>query len=486
MSLKELLSKRKAELVTLAKKFRLRGVFQLSKEALARRIATATEKEKATAAGTPRKRARGMRSISRRRSKREGLPSSGSAILAGGASAAAGKTVAVSAARAARRGQGSSAALAQSVPATAAGAKREATQAAASVLVHRFELPDVGKQQLPAEDLGELPESYGTGRLFLTARDPYWLYTYWDYSRQQMHDFRRQARDGTVYLRVCDVTGLDFNGHNAPVAQEVGLDPNARDWYIHVGRAGRQYVAQLGFYEPGGRFRVVSTSRVASTPADQLSADTTARFVTIPIEIPFSQLVELVRQFLREGGQLADVLARLQEEGYPLPFPVGQEGRWTKEQQEAMLRALGSDLLQRIQSGSFEVSEWLRRRLLQEMGSAAISSLFSPFGASWGRPRGFWLKVNAELIIHGATERDARVTIGGKAVRLRPDGTFSFQMAFPDGAYALPVEAVSADGSERRAVTLEFRRGSRDRRGEVGEVTVGAAIRSPAELTQVH
>ena len=26
----------------------------------------------------------------------------------------------------------------------------------------------------------ELPEAYGTRRLFLTARDPHWLYAYWD------------------------------------------------------------------------------------------------------------------------------------------------------------------------------------------------------------------------------------------------------------------------------------------------------------------
>ena len=35
---------------------------------------------------------------------------------------------------------------------------------------------------------GELPESYGTKKLFLTARDPHWLYAHWDLTREQQND----------------------------------------------------------------------------------------------------------------------------------------------------------------------------------------------------------------------------------------------------------------------------------------------------------
>jgi hypothetical protein len=56
----------------------------------------------------------------------------------------------------------------------------------------------------------------------------------------------------------------------------------------------------------------------------------------------------------------------------------------------------------------------------------------SPFS---GMERGkfFWFNVNAELIIYGANELDAKVTIGGRAIKLRPDGSFSFRFVLSDG-----------------------------------------------------
>ncbi|NBR71795.1 MAG: DUF4912 domain-containing protein, partial [Proteobacteria bacterium] len=54
----------------------------------------------------------------------------------------------------------------------------------------------------PFEFLGDLPESYGTRRLFLTARDPHTLFAYWDFSRQQIQEAEKEASDGRVYLRI--------------------------------------------------------------------------------------------------------------------------------------------------------------------------------------------------------------------------------------------------------------------------------------------
>ncbi len=82
--------------------------------------------------------------------------------------------------------------------------------------------------------------------------------------------------------------------------------------------------------------------------------------------------------------------------------------------------------------------------------------------------RSFWFRINAEVILHGSTEPDARVTIAGRPVALRPDGSFSFRFAFPDGDYGLPVSATSADGVERRQATVRFQRGT-VLDGEVGE-----------------
>ncbi|WOB45926.1 DUF4912 domain-containing protein [Thermoleptolyngbya oregonensis NK1-22] len=80
------------------------------------------------------------------------------------------------------------------------------------------------------------------------------------------------------------------------------------------------------------------------------------------------------------------------------------------------------------------------------------------------RARKFWLVADAELIIYGATEPDASVTIAGRPVTLNPDGTFRFQMSFQDGMLDFPILAVAADGVQTRAVHMRFNRETPERR----------------------
>ena len=75
--------------------------------------------------------------------------------------------------------------------------------------------------------------------------------------------------------------------------------------------------------------------------------------------------------------------------------------------------------------------------------------------------------MNAELIVYGATERDATVTIGGRRIKLRADGSFSYRFALPDGRYEMPIVAISADETDGRAAEMKFSRGT-EYRGHVG------------------
>ena len=81
--------------------------------------------------------------------------------------------------------------------------------------------------------------------------------------------------------------------------------------------------------------------------------------------------------------------------------------------------------------------------------------------------KGFWFNINAELILYGATEPDARVTIGGRDIKLRKDGSFSYRFALPDGQYELAVVVVSPDETDGRATELKFSRQT-EYRGQVG------------------
>ncbi|MFM7100080.1 MAG: hypothetical protein ACKO3N_02805 [Verrucomicrobiota bacterium] len=93
-------------------------------------------------------------------------------------------------------------------------------------------------------------------------------------------------------------------------------------------------------------------------------------------------------------------------------------------------------------------------------------------------PPDFWFEVHAEVILHGRTARDASVTIGGRPVRLREDGSFSFRLALPDGDFELPVVAVNAAGTDRRGAAVRLSRGTAWQ-GKVGVLAQDPALRPP-------
>lgn len=90
-----------------------------------------------------------------------------------------------------------------------------------------------------------------------------------------------------------------------------------------------------------------------------------------------------------------------------------------------------------------------------------------------GAARRFWFNINAELIVYGATEPDATVTVDGQPVALRPDGSFTLRFALPDGEYALEAVATAADEAEQRLARLKFARRT-EYRGEVGQHPSGS------------
>ena len=149
------------------------------------------------------------------------------------------------------------------------------------------------------------------------------------------------------------------------------------------------------------------------------------------------------------------------------------------------------DSVRRVWMGSLEITELIRRQFLHELSSqtaaqlgemgswsGAVSSFSSPFGAGMERKKGFWFNVNAELIIYGATEPDATVTIGGRQIKLRADGSFSYRFILPDGRYDLPAVATSSDGTDSRAAALKFSR-STEYRGEVQQHPQDPALKPP-------
>jgi hypothetical protein len=341
----------------------------------------------------------------------------------------------------------------------------------------KFELgPEPVAQTFGAAE-GELPEAYGTKKLFLTARDPHWLYANWDLTQEQLSKLNIRSADGHLVLRIYANT---VEGH--PL-YEIHVHPESRHWFAHVERAGSSYAAELGFYSSVGRWTKVAVSATTVTPPDAVSAEEEFDLATIPFEFPFARLIELVKAAVRENYPLAQAIEELRRRGHPeLPRIAGNGTHWTAQQETALGKIVTIDPMRRVWMGSMEITELIRRRLAQEISSMGISSFgVSSFSSPLGgaeRKKGFWFNVNAELIIYGATEPDAKVTLGGHEIKLRPDGSFSYRFSLPDGKYDLPAVAVSADGTDRRAAELKFSRETQYH-GDVGKHPQDPSLRPP-------
>jgi hypothetical protein len=338
------------------------------------------------------------------------------------------------------------------------------------------------------ENLGELPASYFQDTLFLVARDPRWLFSYWDFDwvKYAPGTFRGGVKQ--FFLKITTTSGAD--------AGLVEINPEARNWYVPVSSPDTAYSAEIGYFDKAGRWQRIVQSGVAVTPAESVAAEATADFATVPAHLTFERLLELVKEKMTEGESLIAALSRIAGEGR-LEFRAGQAPTWTDEQKRLLAALLGDTLIDRLGLGSEEIDQLLRKQLGERLHSESASglsglaleslapgptSLFSGIGASWSaqpfsvkRERGFFMHVNAEIIFYGGTDPDATVWVDGQEIKLAPDGTFRYHFKLPDGDFAIPIVARSPDKVEQRSATLTFVRGT-SRVGEVGATAQPAAL----------
>lgn len=332
-------------------------------------------------------------------------------------------------------------------------------------------------------EAGYLPEAYGTGRLYVTPRDPHWLYAHWDISPPQQ--FRHNARsvDRHLILRI-----HQSQVGKQPVA-EIHVHPESRHWFAHVEHAETVYVTELGYYQTGRRWKSLATSAPARTPADQVSTDTTVEFATIPLELPFETMLKLLQEGTQERRPLARALEQLRSTRPALLTPPTERPAWTPEQEKALTEFVARDAAVCGGPGSHEIIALLGGPVAGDQadlrtGEFDFASFFggasgaSPFGGQPDGGKDFRFLINAELIIYGSTEPDATVTFAGKPVALQPDGSFRFHFALPDGQYAMTVVAVSADDTDGRAAELKFGRAT-EFVGDVGLQPTDPAYEPP-------
>jgi hypothetical protein len=332
-------------------------------------------------------------------------------------------------------------------------------------------LPPVEVLASVDEGLADLPGGYGDSRIVLMPRDPQWAYTYWDIPHTHKDELRRQG-GSRLALRFYDVTDIDVMSQSPHSLQQYECDEMAREWYLPIPVSDRDYVAEIGYLCNDGRWLVLARSLPVHIPPVYPSDWVEDHFITVDWQADLhGQTMMTLKHPSRRAAESANAI-------YDSVFAM-------TESAEA----------QRVAGSLFGSMQQVPASMAPEQ---AVSSYVFPSGAGlWAvpgagipttsgmglnvsgltmsgagfsasappiRPRKFWLVADAELIVYGATEPDATVTIGGKPIKLNSDGTFRFQMSFQDGNIDYPIMAVAADGEQTRSVHMTFDRATPSRR----------------------
>jgi hypothetical protein len=305
------------------------------------------------------------------------------------------------------------------------------------------------------EDLGELPGGYGESRIVLMPRDPQWSFAYWDIPNAHKEELRRQGGQ-QIALRLYDVTDINLDYQTPHNVQEYLCDELAREWYLPIPVSDRDYVLEIGYRCGDGRWLMLARSSTVRIPPVYPSDWIEDVFVTVNWEEELSgkTVYELVPPSKRQAEMAPNGI-------YEQIFDMAQSaeaqrvaGSLFGSMQQVPEEVLSSYIFPSgVGSWAVPTASGINMSGVGMMSGVGFSASAAPV-----RPRQFWLVADAELIVYGATEPDATVTIGGRPIKLNPDGTFRFQMSFQDGLIDYPIMAVAADGEQTRSVHMKFTR----------------------------
>lgn len=122
-----------------------------------------------------------------------------------------------------------------------------------------------------------IPHYYGIDRLVVAAKDPNWLYVYWEISDHLREEFIQRYGEASwthsrPVLRVYDLTGLEVGAQiSCHSYRDVYIDPFADNWFVEVGQANRCFVVELGRLLADGSYVALLTSDMVTTPRNTLS-----------------------------------------------------------------------------------------------------------------------------------------------------------------------------------------------------------------------
>jgi hypothetical protein len=252
-------------------------------------------------------------------------------------------------------------------------------------------------------------------RLVLIVRDPYWLQAIWTVTRQSVKRAEAALAEhwhtaGPV-LRLLEVDGGHTTSTAERIVREIEVHGGVTNWYIEVNNPPHSFRVELGYKAANGRFFSLCRSNIIHTPAPD-SGDVIDENWT-DVAANYERVYSLSGGYSDENGQSGDL------------------------------------------------QELFEERLRRPMGNTATGQFGSGAERVLNRHRELEFQVDAEMILYGRTKPDAKVTLGGEPIKLRPDGSFTVRQPMPDRRQVLPVVASTPDGVEQRTIVIAVERNTK-------------------------
>lgn len=128
-----------------------------------------------------------------------------------------------------------------------------------------------GERETPEERIeigrstdAEIPTEYGVNQVVALVRDPWWIFSYWEVTREGIGEAHRTLADpeSRLTLRVYDLSERIDLTHfwDIEICHRIG------NWYVDVGRPDRNFLIDIGMKSRSGAFATLARSNSAHTP----------------------------------------------------------------------------------------------------------------------------------------------------------------------------------------------------------------------------
>jgi hypothetical protein len=202
--------------------------------------------------------------------------------------------------------------------------------------------------------------------------------------------------------------------------RDIAIHGGVSNWYVDVSEPPCNFRMEIGYLSTDGAFYALARSNSVQTPPAGSSS--------------------AVDENWSDVAQNADMIYAMSG-GYS---PQGTSRELQELLEERLRRPLGSPMNTRFGNGA--------AGMLREEESMALA-------------------IDAEVVIYGATNRQAHVTLKGAPVQVRDDGTFSARLKLPELRQVIPIVASTCDGVEQRTIILAVERNTKVLEPVVRDVT---------------